>query len=67
MSLSRRRTSRVARLTARLKRATKSSSAGVTPATSSVNRQFSHTITPSMPTIVIASMRMASVETDTKS
>jgi hypothetical protein len=67
MSLSRRRTSRVAFLTARLNRVTNSSRNGVIATTSSVKSQLSQNIRPSIPTMVMKSTRMLSVSDDTKS
>jgi hypothetical protein len=67
MSLCLRRTSRVAPLTAFLKRATNSSRNGVMATAISAKSQFSQNMIPSMPTIVIASTRMTSVADDAKS
>ena len=66
MSLCRLRTSRCTSLTAFLKRITKSSRNGVTATAISVKSQLSQNMSPSMPTIVIRSTRMPSVDADAK-
>ena len=63
----RRRTSRVAFFTAFLNLATKSSRNGVMPTTSSVKSQLSQNIRPSIPAMVMMSIRMLSVDEETKS
>ncbi len=67
ISLCRLRTSRVASLTAFLKRITNSSRNGVTPTAISAKSQLSQNMMPSMPTIVIMSTTIDSVADDAKS
>ena len=67
ISLWRLRTSRVASLTAFLKRITKSSRNGVTPMAMSAKSQLSQNMMPSMPTMVMMSTTIDSVADDAKS